>query len=108
MSQPAATATSRAYVLVGADDIDVSGAARITVTEAGGTPCRRCLQDAVPGEQVHLVSYDPFGVDSPYRGASPVYVHADPCPPLPGFRRPRPAATAAALGAQLRRGRHDA
>lgn len=76
------------YLLVGADDIDVTGSSPTTVTESGVTPCRRCLRDAVPGETVHLVSHDPFTVDSPYRGASPVYVHAKECPVYRGHEVP--------------------
>lgn len=76
------------YLLVGADDIDVTGSSPTTVTESGGTPCRRCLRDAEPGELVHLVSYDPFTVDSPYRSASPVYVHAEECPVYRGHEVP--------------------
>lgn len=71
------------FVLRGAD-VDVTGGRRVLVTEAGVTPCRRCLHDVEPGEEAILVSHDPFRVDSPYRGASPVFVHAEPCPRYEG------------------------
>ena len=71
------------FVFRGAADIDVAapGARPVTVTEPHSAPCRRCLRDANVGDRVVLVSYDPFDIDSPYRSASPVFVHADPCPP---------------------------
>lgn len=46
-------------------------------------PCRRCLQDSQIGEEMILMSYDPWLGDSPYRCASPIYLHSDlnPCAP---------------------------
>jgi Protein of unknown function (DUF1203) len=44
-------------------------------------PCRQCLRDAEIGEELLLVSYDPFTVDSPYRSASPIFLHRRPCSP---------------------------
>lgn len=44
-----------------------------------GFPCRQCLRDAEVGEELILVSYDPFGADSPYRSASPIFLHRSPC-----------------------------
>ncbi|KAI0400277.1 hypothetical protein F4802DRAFT_602179 [Xylaria palmicola] len=45
-------------------------------------PCRRCLRDSRAGDEMLLLSYDPFLGDSPYRCASPIYVHAKPsCEP---------------------------
>ena len=44
-------------------------------------PCRQCLRDAEIGEELLLVSYDPFDVDSPYRSASPIFLHRAPCAP---------------------------
>lgn len=78
------TTTTTRYVLTGAADIDVTGSDPVVVTERHSAPCRRCLRDAEPGERVHLVSYDPFVTDSPYRSASPVYVHAEVCPVYEG------------------------
>lgn len=60
----------------------------ITVTAVGDMrpPCRRCLVDASPGEEVKLIAYDPFPVDSitPYRGTGPIFVHAYDCAPFRG------------------------
>jgi Protein of unknown function (DUF1203) len=33
--------------------------------ERPGYPCRQCLEDAEIGEELLLVSYDPFMIDSP-------------------------------------------
>ena len=44
-----------------------------------GYPCRQCLRDAEPGEELVLVSHDPFDTDSPYRCASPIFLHRQPC-----------------------------
>jgi hypothetical protein len=72
------------YRLRGATDVCTSNALTLTADEPHSTPCRRCLTDADPGERVLLVSYDPFDVDSPYRSASPVFVHAEECTPYEG------------------------
>lgn len=42
-------------------------------------PCRRCLSNAVVGDRLQLLPYDPFTVESPYAGDGPVFVHADGC-----------------------------
>ena len=47
--------------------------------ESPGYPCRQCLCDAAVGEELVLVSYDPFDTDSPYRSASPIFLHRDDC-----------------------------
>ena len=44
-------------------------------------PCRQCLRDAEIGDELLLVSYDPFEIDSPYRSASPIFLHREPCSP---------------------------
>ncbi|KAI8626459.1 hypothetical protein F5Y19DRAFT_478574 [Xylariaceae sp. FL1651] len=41
-------------------------------------PCRRCLQDSQVGDEMLLLSYDPFLGDSPYRCASPIFLHSKP------------------------------
>jgi Protein of unknown function (DUF1203) len=46
-----------------------------------GYPCRQCLRDAEIGEELLLVSYDPFTNDSPYRSASPIFIHRANCEP---------------------------
>ena len=48
-----------------------------------GYPCRRCLRDAEIGEELILTSHDPFTKDSPYRCASPIFIHASECHPDP-------------------------
>lgn len=47
--------------------------------EAPGYPCRQCLRDAELGEELLLVSHDPFRGDSPYRSASPTFIHRVDC-----------------------------
>lgn len=53
--------------------------------ESPGYPCRQCLRDAEVGEELVLVSYDPFagfggfGDGSPYRSASPIFLHRNDC-----------------------------
>ncbi len=44
-----------------------------------GYPCRQCLRDAEVGDELILVSHDPFEVDSPYRSASPIFIHRYDC-----------------------------
>jgi hypothetical protein len=57
--------------------------ARATVFDVAdsspGYPCRQCLKDAEVGEVLALVSYDPFILGSPYRSASPIFLHKDDC-----------------------------
>lgn len=57
-----------------------AGATVFDVAEASpGYPCRQCLKDAEEGEVLALVSYEPFVSASPYRSASPIYLHKDDC-----------------------------
>ena len=51
---------------------------RATLAE-GREPCRRCLRNALPGEPLLPLPYDPFTVRSPYTGEGPVFLHADGC-----------------------------
>ena len=56
----------------------------VTADESPGYPCRACLRDAAVGDELVLVSHDPFAgwapADvSPYRSASPVFLHRDDC-----------------------------
>ncbi len=46
-----------------------------------GYPCRQCLRDAEIGEDLILVSHDPFTTRSPYRSASPIFLHRHDCAP---------------------------
>lgn len=58
---------------------DTSEFRTIVVDEPDAYPCRRCLTDALPGERVRLLSYDPFTGDSPYRHPGPIFVHDSEC-----------------------------
>ncbi|KAI0483874.1 hypothetical protein F4859DRAFT_512510 [Xylaria cf. heliscus] len=60
---------------------DRSTAFAVVQTPETPAPCRRCLQDSVVGEEMLLISYDPFLGDSPYRGATAIFVHSAPCAP---------------------------
>jgi hypothetical protein len=62
-----------------AGDADPCVPATRAVVAEGREPCRRCLRNARPGENLLLLPYDPFLVRSPYTGEGPVYVHADGC-----------------------------
>ena len=46
-----------------------------------GVRGRRQARLSEIGEQLLLVSYDPFNVDSPYRAASPIFLHRESCTP---------------------------
>jgi uncharacterized protein DUF1203 len=67
-----------------AGEADASAPAGVAVVAEGREPCRRCLRNAAPGENLLLLPYDPFRVRSPYTGEGPVYVHADGCDPHRG------------------------
>jgi Protein of unknown function (DUF1203) len=69
-------------------DFDTAAAARLraqpeaivyVVDEHPGYPCRQCRRDAEIGDEVILVSHDPFTASSPYRSASPVFIHRASC-----------------------------
>jgi Protein of unknown function (DUF1203) len=47
--------------------------------ESPGYPCRECLRDAEIGEELILVSHDPFTKGSPYRSSSPIFIHRSSC-----------------------------
>ena len=72
----------------GATDVDTTSGTSVVVTSPHTAPCRRCLTDIEPGEEAVLTRYDPFRVDSPYRGTSPVFVHARECTPYVGAAVP--------------------
>jgi hypothetical protein len=67
-----------------------SAASPYVADQHPGYPCRQCLLDAAVGEELILVSYDPFTTDSPYRSASPIFLHREPCSP-PSDRAVLPA-----------------
>lgn len=49
------------------------------VDEPNSFPCRRCLEDGQLGEEMLLISYDPFPATSPYTGPGPIFVHRKDC-----------------------------
>jgi hypothetical protein len=63
---------------------DDPGAVRVVADQPNAYPCRRCLQDAEPGEPLLLLGYDPFLGSSPYAGCGPIYVHERDCEPFEG------------------------
>ncbi len=75
-----------------ADRLRCGGGPTYVADEKPGYPYRQCLRDAEIGEELVLVSYDPFDQDSPYRSASPIFLHLHPC---------EEAAPSAALPSQL-------
>jgi len=62
-----------------ADALRAIGGPRYLADAKPGFPCRQCLRDAEIGEELILVSHDPFAADSPYRSASPIFLHREPC-----------------------------
>lgn len=62
-----------------ADLLRSRGAPIHVADEYPGYPCRQCLEDAAVGDELILVSHDPFEHESPYRSASPVFLHREPC-----------------------------
>ena len=54
--------------------------ARRVVLDEPGAPCRHCLRPGQTGETMLLLTYQPFRGPGPYAVASPIYLHADPCP----------------------------
>ncbi len=62
-----------------ADVLRAKGGPTYVADANPGYPCRQCLQDAQVGEVLVLVSHDPFEHDSPYRSASPIFLHRDSC-----------------------------
>jgi Protein of unknown function (DUF1203) len=64
-----------------ADELRSQGGIVYVSDSKPGYPCRQCLRDAEIGEEVLLVSHDPFTVSSPYRCASPIFIHSASCTP---------------------------
>lgn len=62
-----------------ADELRAIGGPISVVDEHPGFPCRQCRRDAEVGDEVILVSHDPFTATSPYRSASPVFLHRHDC-----------------------------
>ena len=62
-----------------ADRLRTVGGVTYVADSTPGYPCRQCLCDAEIGDEMLLVSYDPFTASSPYRCASPIFIHSTPC-----------------------------
>jgi len=73
-----------------ADALRARGGPIHVAAEHPGYPCRQCLRDATVGDELLLVSHDPFTMDTPYRSASPIFLHRNPCQP-PEDRHELPA-----------------
>ena len=72
------------YVVAGldpsvADELRARGGIAYMADEQPGYPCRQCLRDAEIGDEMILVSHDPFSASSPSRSASPIFLHRSPC-----------------------------
>ncbi len=64
-----------------ADQLRSAGGPVFVADKHPGYPCRQCLLDAKAGDELVLVSHDPFPTASPYRSASPIFLHRAPCTP---------------------------
>ncbi|MGZ4804953.1 MAG: DUF1203 domain-containing protein [Ilumatobacteraceae bacterium] len=87
------TTTNNTYVIAGidpaiADELRARGGIGYVADEHPGWPCRQCLRDAEIGEEMILVSHDPFTTTSPYRSASPIFLHRSPCTPARSVELP--------------------
>lgn len=65
-----------------AEQLRAAGGEVYVADEKPGYPCRRCLRDAEVGDELILTNFDPFDQDSPYRSASPIFIHRQPCEPV--------------------------
>ena len=65
---------------------DASLTKTVIVDKENSYPCRKCLKDGKIGEQMLLLSYDPWLGDSPYRQPGPIYIHEQPKCELATFK----------------------
>ena len=56
------------------DVLAARGIQRVRADASPGFPCRVSLRDAAIGEELLLLSYAHFAVDSPYRASGPIFV----------------------------------
>jgi hypothetical protein len=71
------TATARAFQ---AGEPDAYGhRPEIRKADGPGFPCRHCLTDIAPGEDVLVLAYRPFSALQPYAETGPVFLHARLC-----------------------------
>ena len=78
--------TTKTFVVAGIDPVEAdrlraAGGITYVADSKPGYPCRQCLRDAELGDEMLLVSYDPFAATSPYRCASPIFIHSTSCAP---------------------------
>jgi hypothetical protein len=76
--------TTKTFVVAGIDSLEAdrlraAGGITYVADSNPGYPCRQCLRDGEIGDEMLLVSYDPFTATSPYRCASPIFIHSKPC-----------------------------
>ncbi len=76
--------TTTTFVVAGIDPTEAgrlraAGGITYVADSHPGYPCRQCLRDAEIGDEMLLISYDPFTASSPYRCASPIFIHKNPC-----------------------------
>ena len=76
--------TTQTFVVAGIDPAEghrlrAAGGVTYIANSNPGFPCRQCLRDAEIGDEMLLVSHDPFTATSPYRCASPIFIHSAPC-----------------------------
>lgn len=86
MSASSSTLRSHPFAVVGLDPTEADRLRRVggpsyIADSHPGYPCRQCLRDAQVGEELILVSHDPFDTTSPYRSASPIFLHRQACTP---------------------------
>lgn len=60
----------------------------IVADKPAAFPCRHCLRDAEPGEEMLLASHSPFAQAGPYKERGPVFVHARACERFAGAEVP--------------------
>ncbi|MGZ8515778.1 MAG: DUF1203 domain-containing protein, partial [Chitinophagaceae bacterium] len=65
-------------------ELENMGAARIIVDKKQAFPCRVSLEDAEPGEEVILLSYEHHKTNSPYRSSGPIYIRKNAITAIPG------------------------
>ena len=58
------------------DELAALGARRVVANTKPGFPCRVCLDDAEPGEELLLLPFEHQPQNSPYRASGPIYVKA--------------------------------
>ena len=56
--------------------------------QAGGNPCRHCLQLIEDGDEKLILSYRPFKTAQPYAEAGPIFLHRTECPRYEGESLP--------------------